>query len=160
ARSAGRNQGSEFIVRLPALREQQPATLESVENSALHAAALRVLVVDDNEDAAISLSMLLEMAGNTVRTAQDGEKALEIAAELRPHVVLLDLGLPKMNGYEVARGIREQPWGREMMLIAVTGWGEASDKQRTSEAGFNQHIVKPVDAQALLSLLAELPGAR
>ena len=117
---------------------------------------LRILVVDDNRDAASILAMLLKIMGNHVRTAHDGEEAVQAAGEFRPHVVLLDIGLPKMNGYEAARAIRQEPWGKNMILIAVTGWGQDEDKRKSEEAGFDRHMVKPVDPQVLMKLLAEL----
>jgi CheY-like chemotaxis protein len=100
--------------------------------------------------------MLLKVMGNNVRTAHDGEEAVQAAGEFRPHVVLLDIGLPKMNGYDVCRHIRQQPWGKHIVLIAVTGWGQEDDKRKSEEAGFDRHMVKPVAPQALMTLLAEL----
>jgi len=116
----------------------------------------RVLVVDDNSDAATSLELMLRMLGHETRTAFDGSVGLEVAAEFRPDVVFLDIGMAKMNGYEVARRLREQPWGKQIVLIAVTGWGQAEDKRRTTEAGFDHHVVKPADPLVLTSLLASL----
>ena len=116
----------------------------------------RVLVVDDNRDAATSLELMLRMLGHETRAAFDGSTGLEVAAEFRPDVVFLDIGMAKMNGYEVARRLREQPWGNQIVLIAVTGWGQAEDKRRTAEAGFDHHVVKPADPHVLTSLLASL----
>ena len=99
--------------------------------------------------------MLLQMSGNETHTAYDGLEAVEAAAAFRPDVVLLDIGLPKLNGYEAARRIREQPWGKGIVLVALTGWGQDEDRQRSREAGFNGHLVKPVDHSALMKLLAE-----
>lgn len=113
----------------------------------------RVLVVDDNKDSAQTLGMMLKIMGNDVRTAHDGLEAIEQAADYRPHVILLDLGMPKLNGYDVCRRIREQDWGSDMMIIALTGWGQAEDRQRTKEAGFDHHLVKPVDVAKLNELL-------
>jgi two-component system, response regulator len=136
----------------------KPATLgEPVTAAPGHC---RLLVVDDNNDAATSLSKMLRILGYETRTAFDGVAGLEAAAEFRPDVVLLDIGMPKMNGYDVARCIRQQPWGNDMVLIAVTGWGQAEDRQRTSEAGFDHHLVKPVDTAALATLLASLATER
>lgn len=115
----------------------------------------RFLVVDDNQDSVKSLAMLLELTGNETRTAYDGLEAVEAAAAFRPDVILLDIGLPKLNGYEAARRIREQPWGKKVVLVALTGWGQDEDRQRSREAGFNGHVVKPVDHAALMKLLAE-----
>jgi CheY-like chemotaxis protein len=117
---------------------------------------LRVLVVDDNRDSAISLAMLLKLTGNETQTAHDGMEAVEAAAAFLPDVVLLDIGLPKLNGYEAARKIRDQPWGQRMILVALTGWGQDEDRRKSSEAGFDAHLVKPVDHAALNKLLADL----
>ncbi len=117
----------------------------------------RVLVVDDNVDAADSLSEILKLMGNDTRTAGDGQEGVDVAAEFRPEVILLDIGLPKLDGYEVCRWIREQPWGTDMLLIAITGWGQHEDRRRSREAGFDHHMVKPVDPRALMALLAEFP---
>jgi CheY-like chemotaxis protein len=117
----------------------------------------RILVVDDNQDSALSLAMMLSIMGHETRTAHDGESAVASAESFLPDVVLLDIGLPKLNGYEVAQRIREQPWGAAMFLIAVTGWGQEEDRQRSSEVGLNVHMVKPVEPSALEKLLAELP---
>ena len=114
------------------------------------------MIADDNRDSADSLALLLKIMGNEVGTAYDGEQAVEAAAALRPEVVVLDLGMPKLNGYEACRRIREQPWGQGMFLIALTGWGQEEDRHRTAEAGFNQHMVKPVDPDVLMKLLASL----
>jgi CheY-like chemotaxis protein len=158
AHSAGRSKGSEFTVLLPALAEEpkpQPA-VEPADGSATKAkAARRILVVDDMRDNADSLAMLLELGGNEVQTAYDGQAALEAAERFRPDVVLLDIGMPKLNGFDACRRIREQPWGKGMMLIALTGWGQQEDQRRTEEAGFDSHLVKPVDPSALNELLAD-----
>lgn len=116
----------------------------------------RILVVDDNHDSALSLAMMLSIMGHETRTAHDGESAVETAESFLPEVVLLDIGLPKLNGYEVAQRIREHAWGASMFLIAVTGWGQEEDRQRSSEVGLNVHMVKPVEPAALERLLAEL----
>ena len=116
----------------------------------------RILVVDDNHDSALSLAMVLTMMGHETRTAHDGETALATAEEFHPDVVLLDIGLPKMNGYEVAQRIREKAWGIAMFLIAVTGWGQAEDRARSAEVGLNMHMVKPVEPSALQAVLAGL----
>lgn len=120
----------------------------------------RILVVDDNHDSALSLAMVLTIMGHETRTAHDGETALVTAEEFVPEVVLLDIGLPKMNGYEVAQRIREQAWGRDMFLIAVTGWGQAEDRARSAEVGLNMHMVKPVEPAALQAVLADLNRSR
>ena len=118
----------------------------------------RILVVDDNHDSALSLAMMLSIMGHETRTAHDGESAVSTAESFLPEVVLLDIGLPKLNGYEVAQRIRENDWGQSMFLIAVTGWGQEEDRQRSSEVGLNVHMVKPVEPAALERLLAELPS--
>ena len=117
----------------------------------------RILVVDDNHDSALSLAMILSIMGHETRTAHDGEMAVVTAESFLPDIVLLDIGLPKLNGYEVAQRIREQPWGASMFLIAVTGWGQDEDRQRSSEVGLNAHMVKPVEVSVLEKLLTELP---
>jgi CheY-like chemotaxis protein len=116
-------------------------------------AALRVLVVDDNRDAAASLADLLRYQGHQVTTAFDGPEALQAARDQRPAVVLLDLGMPGMSGHEVARHLRDLPEGRAATLIAVTGWGQDEDRRRSREAGFDHHLVKPVEPEALARLL-------
>ena len=117
-----------------------------------------MLIVDDNEDGAESLAMLLQLGGHETHKAHDGVEAIEAAERLRPDVVLLDIGLPGMNGYEACRRIRKEPWGKDMLLVALTGWGQEEDRHRSGEAGFDAHMVKPVDHDVLLRLLASLPG--
>ena len=162
ARSEGPGQGSEFLVRLPIVLDQSPVDEQSagLGEQALPPSKLRILVVDDNRDAASSLSMLVEIIGNTAILAHDGEEAVKMAAKHRPHVVLLDIGMPKMNGYDAARAIRQEPWGQNMVLIAVTGWGQYEDKRKSAEAGFDHHTVKPVDPKVLMELLGELHAAK
>jgi CheY-like chemotaxis protein len=113
-----------------------------------------VLVVDDNVDAAESLAVILRIDGHEVRTTHDGMRAIAMADEFRPHVVLLDLGMPKLNGYEVARRVRGEAWGRDVFLVACTGWGQPEDRRRSKAAGFDHHIVKPVSPEAVLELVA------
>lgn len=158
AYSAGLGQGSEFVVTLPLaqLPDQLISTTSTGERIMAATSQQRILVVDDNEDAAVSTAMLLEAMGNEVLTAYDGEEALGVASDFRPQVILLDLGMPKLNGYEAARRLRQESWGKEMILIALTGWGQDQDRQRTRDAGFDHHLVKPVDPTALRNLLAEL----
>jgi len=117
---------------------------------------LRVLVVDDNEDSAATLGMLLNTMRHDVRIAHDGLDAINVADEFRPNVILLDIGLPKLNGYETAESIRRKPWGKDVVIIATTGWGQVEAKERSKKAGFNYHMVKPVDLNALRSILASL----
>jgi two-component system, chemotaxis family, CheB/CheR fusion protein len=161
ARSEGPGRGSQFIVRLPALVDEtsaQPGAVASADRPRIRGSR-RVLVVDDNEDALTSLTVLLRLAAHEVLTARDGPEALEVAASERPDVVLLDIGLPKLDGCEVARRIRKESWGKEILLAAVTGWGQESDRRRTKEAGFDVHLTKPVDPAALEKLLTELRPA-
>jgi CheY-like chemotaxis protein len=162
AHSDGPGRGSEFVVRLPipiAQRalEARPAPDEKPMDAP---ARCRVLVVDDNNDAATSLSMLLSMLGYETRAAGDGAAGLEATAAFRPDIVLLDIGMPKLNGCEVARHLRARPGDKDVVLIAVTGWGQAEDKQRILEAGFDYHLVKPVDPTALAKLLASVVRTR
>lgn len=114
----------------------------------------RILVVDDNRDSADSLSLLLQHLGHEVATAYDGLEAVSVAEEFCPDVVLLDIGLPRLDGYGVARRIRAEPWGKDMLLIASTGWGQDSDRARTKAAGFDHHLVKPVDLDTLTELFS------
>jgi CheY-like chemotaxis protein len=120
---------------------------------------LRVVVVDDNVDAAEGLALLLRLSGQEVRVAYDGPSALALAGRFRPQVVLLDLGLPGMDGYEVARRLRGQPELEATYLVAVTGWGQPEDRQRSKEMGFDRHLVKPVDSSLLVQLLAEVKAS-
>jgi PAS domain S-box-containing protein len=160
ARSDGLGKGSEFTVRLP-VAETATQQLPKVKGEKTVAPAKRrILVVDDNKDSADSLSMMLSLTGMEVRTAYDGLEAVEAAAAFHPDVVLLDIGMPKLNGYEVARQIREQPWGKDMVLVAVTGWGQQEDRRKSHEAGFNGHMVKPVDHAALMKLLGTEKGTQ
>lgn len=163
-RSDGAGKGSEFIVRLPTASEvptrvKAGAREDDGQNSAGKETVFkrRVLIVDDNRDSADSLSMLLKLSGHQVKTGYDGEQALQVAEAMRPEVMLLDIGMPKLNGYEVCRRIREEAWGKDVFLIALTGWGQDEDRRRTDEAGFNEHMVKPVDPAQLVKLLAALP---
>jgi CheY-like chemotaxis protein len=160
ARSDGPGRGSEFVVRLPVVVEASvPKPAERPEPAAPRS-SLRILIVDDNRDGADSLGMMLRMMGNDTRTAYDGQQGVAAAGEFRPDVILLDIGLPRLNGYEACCRIRELPWGRGVVLIAVTGWGQEEDRRRSHEAGFDHHLVKPVDPQALMKLLAELNVAK
>jgi DNA-binding response OmpR family regulator len=156
AHSAGPGQGSEFIVRLPVLAER-PADVPVLEPAAGEALGpCRILVVDDNEDAAESLALLLRLGEHEVRVAYDGQTALATARTFQPEIVLLDLGLPGLSGYEVARRLRHEPDMGEMRIVALTGWGQEEDRRRTRDAGFDHHLVKPVDPDALNRLLAAL----
>jgi PAS domain S-box-containing protein len=156
ARSEGQGHGSEFVVRLPAVLATPANDEGETREHGRIAHRRRILVVDDNRDSAISLGMMLELMGSEVRTAHDGFEALQAAEVFRPDVALLDIGLPGLNGYEVARRIRAQPWGRDVVLLALTGWGQEEDKRRSKEAGFNFHMVKPVEPADLEKLLVGL----
>ncbi len=154
--SVGVGQGSEFVVRLPILVETAKPAPDPTVSEPMTMTARRILVVEDNRDSAESLAMLLTLAGNETHTAYDGLEAVEAAATFRPDVILLDIGLPRMNGYEACRLIREQPWGKNMVLVALTGWGQEEDRQKSKDSGFDGHIVKPVEQAAVMKLLAEL----
>ena len=151
ARSEGVGKGSEFTVRLPLLQDHDGR--ESTTFEAAPVAAKRVLLVDDNDAAAQSLSLLLSKLWNhTVEVAHDGPAALELFTKFRPAVVLLDIGLPGMDGYETARRIRELPGGQDVLLVALTGYGQVEDRRKSSEAGFDLHLVKPASTEALQQL--------
>ncbi len=157
AHSAGPGTGSEFVVRLPALstEPQAPRLTRDDRGAREEVRRRRVLVVDDNADAANSLARLLtRLYGQDVRVSNDGASALEAAEEFRPEVVLLDIGMPEMDGYEVARRLRSRPGFEQTLLVALTGWGQQSDRRRSAEAGFDRHLVKPVDPELLEDLLA------
>ncbi|HEX2466319.1 MAG TPA: response regulator [Thermoanaerobaculia bacterium] len=160
ASSAGLDQGTEIEIRLDLIEEERrTVAAHAAEAQAAELPELpvrRILVVDDNEDAAALIALLLKLAGQEVRTANDGAEALVTAAALRPDVVFLDLAMPGLNGYETARRIRQEPWGQEVALIALSGWGQRRDRARTAEAGFSAHLVKPVSEAQLLAVLAEL----
>ena len=151
--SDGPGMGSEFVVRLPvvlSLAQPQNDDEEPVRSSS----GRRVLVVDDNVDAAISLAMMLKLMGNETKTAHDGLEALDVAAAYRPDLILLDIGMPKLNGYDTARHIRQQPWGKSVVLVALTGWGQEEDRRKSEDAGFDPHMTKPIEPAALEKLLA------
>jgi PAS domain S-box-containing protein len=159
AHSAGVGHGSEFVVRLPLDPGHRPPENGLAAGTGPGPAQHRILIVDDNRDAAASLGMMLALLGHDTRTAHDGLEALELAEAFRPDVMLLDIGLPRLNGYDTCRRIREQPWGKDIFIIAVTGWGQEADRRRSQEAGFDRHMVKPVDFEALEQLLAGLAAA-
>ncbi|MFL6621685.1 MAG: PAS domain-containing protein [Sulfurifustis sp.] len=157
ARSDGPGTGSEFVVHLPTVLlpvDTVPCPALDVDICA-DAPSLSILVVDDNQDSADSLAALLRLMGHRARTARDGVEAIEVAESFRPDVVLLDIGMPRMNGYETARHLRGRPWGKELLLVALTGWGQESDKRRARDAGFDHHVTKPIDPTLLTRLLAE-----
>jgi CheY-like chemotaxis protein len=161
ARSEGLGRGAEFLVRLPiVVSAGNGKTAAEAAETTVPRTSLRILIVDDNRDSADSLKMLLGIMGNETRTAYDGLAGLKAADEFRPDVVLLDIGLPKLNGFEACRRIRAQARGKDIVLIAVTGWGQEEDRRRSHEAGFDYHMVKPVDPQDLMKLLVEVRGKR
>ena len=154
AKSAGLGRGSEFIVRLPMLIDGPRAQHTPNPLSSQAVAPKRILVTDDNQDAADSVAMLLRLSGHEVETAYDGMKAVEKAESYQPDIMLLDIGLPGMNGYDVCRSIRQQPWGKAIRIVALTGWGQDQDRRNAREAGFDDHLVKPVDPQTLRQAIA------
>ena len=156
AKSEGVGKGSEFIVRLPAARVPTRSEELYADSREPKSGGCRVLVADDNRDAAESMGTLLRIMGNEVRTVGDGAQAVEEAAAFRPDLILLDIGMPRMNGYEAARRIRQAPWGNEMILVAISGWGQDEDKRRAIDAGFDRHITKPIEFPHLRALLADL----
>jgi PAS domain S-box-containing protein len=156
ASSLGAGQGSTFKIILPLADNPPP---ESPHESAMNVAPTyraRILVADDNRDAADTLSALLELDGHEVRTAYDGVEALRIAEQFAPQIALLDIGMPKLNGYQTARRIREQSWGSSILLVALTGWGQEQDRRQATEAGFNCHLVKPGDPQTIGALIEQM----
>lgn len=174
AHSQGPGKGSEFLIRLPLyaweetelIASDAPAERNAAQETPQRSqestptAQRKVLVAEDNLDTLESLAMLLQLCGYDVYTASDGQRSLEAAEQHRPDVILLDIGMPVLDGYEVARRIRQQPWGRAITLVAVTGWGQESDRLLSREAGFDYHLVKPVDVDALGEVLAHgLPRA-
>ncbi|MCD6674081.1 MAG: PAS domain S-box protein [Burkholderiaceae bacterium] len=155
AHSEGPGRGSEFVVRLPL----SAAALEELEAPRIPEAAVRsrrVLVVDDNADAAQAMGTMLELLGHEVNVAFGGEQALRLAERIHPEVILMDLGMPNMNGYVAARRVRQSDWGRDVLLVAVTGWGQQADRVASEQVGFDHHLVKPVELDAVQSLIAQL----
>jgi CheY-like chemotaxis protein len=159
AESRGPNKGTEFVVRLPE-HKPEPSAKNTESNGSetgeITAAIRRVLLVDDNQDLTFTMSMLLKKAGHEVRVASDGPASLELAASWHPEIMLIDIGLPGLNGYEVAKRVRDHVALQDSILIAMTGYGQAEDRQRSHEAGFDHHLVKPADISALQSLLVSL----
>ncbi len=161
ARSAGARLGSEFIVRLPLSTPHAEEIVEPSNDLARRQGPqLRVLVADDNHDNAETCAMLLRLRGHEVHTAYSGGAALELAQRVRPQVLLLDIGMPEMNGYELSRKIRAAPWGNSMLLIAITGWGQEEDKERAIAAGFDHHLTKPIEPARLDAMLEDSAGSR
>jgi PAS domain S-box-containing protein len=162
ATSPGQGKGTTIEVRLPTLESTAvpAAGVASESERAPAGPRRRILVVDDNRDSANSMAMMLMLMGNEVRTAHDGIEAIETAREFHPKAILMDLGMPKLNGYKATQRIREQPWGRDMIIIAMTGWGQEADRAQSHEAGCDSHLVKPVNLSELESLLTELEGGQ
>ncbi len=152
--------GSEFVVRLPLAKDEggrmkDESSISPTDSSLIpHPSSLRVMVVDDNVDTVTTLAMLVQESGHDVRTAYDGSAVLEVALDYRPNVVLLDIGLPGLNGFELAKRLRQQPTLKDVVLVAMTGYGQASDRQHSKAAGFDHHLVKPGDFGKLLQILA------
>jgi CheY-like chemotaxis protein/two-component sensor histidine kinase len=157
AESAGPDTGSTFVIHLPALvdspESSQPPAEEPLRMSP---PSLRILIVDDNRDAADSLAMLLRTSGHDIHTAYDGLEAMQVANEFQPEVVLLDIGLPKIDGHEVAQRLRRESWAQHACLIAVTGWSDETDRARSRAAGFDHHLVKPLDTGHLAQVLSSI----
>ena len=160
ARSEGPGTGSKFVVRLPVALQLVGNKLADEANPDCATKRLRILVADDNVDSAESLAMLLTLEGNETQTAHDGLQALDVAATFRPDAILLDIGMPMLNGYEVCRRLRQQVWGKTIVVIALTGWGQEEDKRRSLEVGIDFHLVKPVDHAALKKLLSGVTDSR
>src|SRR5690606_1349813 len=161
AESAGPGTGSTFVVRLPLAEVVQSAPPDTSPGERVSSppVARRVLVVDDSVDAAEYLALLLEMKGHEVRTAESGPEALAVLRTFDPEIAILDIGLPGMSGYELARAIRGTPGRETMLLIAVTGWGAEDDRREARAAGFDHHMTKPVDPSALEALVRQAPVA-
>jgi CheY-like chemotaxis protein len=162
ARSVGPGSGSEFTVRLPVVSEPlaHPAKPDEDGVQSESLPKRRILIVDDNRLSSKSTAMLLRLMGHEPAAAHDGFEGIESAKTFRPDVILLDIGLPRLNGYEVARRIRQEPWGKDIFLIATTGFGQDEDRRRSSAAGFDDHIVKPVNVAELEKKLSDLPRER
>jgi CheY-like chemotaxis protein len=160
AKSEGEGMGSEFVVRLPILTGHIPAVPSEPAASETTPKTRRILIVDDNRDAASSLAELLEITGNQTFMAHDGAAALEAVERHCPEVVLLDIGLPKISGYDVCRRVRQRSGGDEIIVIALTGWGQEEDRRQSREAGFDGHLVKPVGYADLMALLDQLTAQK
>ena len=158
--SEGPGLGSRFVVTLPVHAGAEAAARVPDAAPPRAARSMRILIADDHRDSANSMAMLMRMGGHEVAVAYDGEEAVRMAEDARPDVVLLDIGMPRLNGYEVAQRLRTQPRGRELVLIATTGWGQEEDRRRSARSGFDAHLVKPVDHQALLEVLVQLSTLR
>ena len=159
ARSSGAGKGSTFSVRLPLSASAAGAgAITSADQARIDSDRKKILVTDDNEDAATALALLLTHMGNDVQIAHNGEEALTVAAQFQPHLILMDVGMPRLDGLEATRRLRKTEWGRRASIVALTGWGQEADKRRSHEAGVDDHLVKPVDPQALAKVLASVPA--
>jgi PAS domain S-box-containing protein len=156
AQSDGPGRGSEFVVRIPLGAPLESSDIEAALDAPVSGAGLKILVVDDSRDAADTCAMLLELSGHHVQTAYTGQRALELAETFRPHVLLLDIGLPDLDGYQLARKIRACSWGKGAVLVALTGWGQEQDRRRAFEAGFDHHLTKPIAVETVEGLLQSL----
>jgi len=154
--SAGLGHGTQFTVRLQIFEDVLPPPPMLPVSQTTTLASCRILIVDDNRDAARSLALLFELAGNETHTAHDGQEAVDAAARLRPDVILLDIGLPKLNGLEACREIRQHPWSKSIVIVGLTGWGQDDDRQKSREAGFDAHLIKPADFGEITRLLDKL----
>ena len=152
-RSDGKDQGTEFILRLPTVEQEQHGSVMPNAKRRTEVVGRRILIVDDNVDAATMLSLMLTKMGNETHTASDGLAGVKAAEALRPEIIIMDIGLPQINGYEACNHIRQQPWGQDIRIVALTGWGQAEDRKKSRDAGFNAHLVKPVDLEELKALL-------
>lgn len=158
AHSEGIGKGAEFTLRMPTMATTTTSQKENMEEDKLGVSTggCRILIADDNADAADSMGMMLRIMGNDVRIVYNGLEAIEEAAKFHPDVALLDIGMPQLNGYETARRLREYPWSKNLILIALTGWGQEDDKRKAAEAGFHQHFTKPVNPTELIKLISGL----
>jgi CheY-like chemotaxis protein len=155
ASSEGPGRGSTFIVKLPVSQQQINTATATAPKRDLHptSAGRKILVVDDNRDSANSLAAFLRLQGHNVELAHDGAEAVTVAGKFRPEVILMDVGMPKLNGYRATQQIRKKPWGQDIVIIALTGWGQEADRERSREAQCDGHLVKPVDLSVLNKVL-------
>ncbi|HWJ95464.1 MAG TPA: ATP-binding protein, partial [Telluria sp.] len=156
AQSAGLGRGSTFIVRLPLAHVQPGEPSQATAAPVAGSGSKRILILDDNEDAALTLSTLLELGGHALRVAHTGAAAIELARAFRPEIALLDIGLPDMSGHDVARALRAEPALAGIRLVALTGWGGPQDRLQSKDAGFDHHLTKPVTLEALQEVLPDL----
>lgn len=160
-RSEGQGRGSKFTVTLPEHGERRSA-MEPTAEVTLNGSGVkrRILVVDDNRDGAESLAMMLQLVGTEIAMAHDGDEAIEQAERFWPDLILMDVGMPHMDGLEATRRIREQTWGRRATIIALTGWGQDADRERSRAAGCDAHLVKPVNLSELEKVMEQLPDTK